>query len=205
MNAYKFRTTDDLDRVADILVNRRLYCSDVEHLNDIREADIRVGNDRGREGKLLEFGLSVTRAIRAYRVCSLSKTFNNPLLWAHYAGGSSGLVIEVPLPAPDSIDVVYDDDFIFLSDYLDAGVDAAVRAALARKTKAWQHEEEVRVIVRAQFCDLPAPIPRVIVGSRMGRTTLHAVAQLCSTHGIAIERAVVADWGVYTVGLQQVG
>ncbi len=131
MKAYKFRSVEDLERVRDILINRRLYCGDVRNLNDIREADIRVGHDRGREAELFEFGFSVTRAISDYRVCSLSKTFNNYLLWAHYAGGSSGLAIEVALPSPDALDVTYDDDFIFLSDYVDAGVDAAVRACSA--------------------------------------------------------------------------
>jgi hypothetical protein len=46
MKAYKFRSVDDLDRVMDILINRRRWCADVRSLNDIREADIRVGDDR---------------------------------------------------------------------------------------------------------------------------------------------------------------
>jgi hypothetical protein len=113
------------------------------------------------------------------------------------------LAIEVALPSPDATDVVYDDDFIFLSDYVDAGVDAAVRAALTRKTKSWQYEEEVRVITRTEFYELPEPIHRIIVGSRIQQSVLRALAQICSTQGIGLERAVIADWGIYTVGVQE--
>lgn len=97
MKAYKFRTAQNFDFVADIIINKRLYCSGAGALNDLREGDIRVGDDRGREIKALDFGRRVSEALRRYRVCSLSKTFNNHLLWAYYAGGFTGMVIEVEL------------------------------------------------------------------------------------------------------------
>jgi len=203
MNAYKFRTADSLDRVTDILMNRRLYCSEIRRLNDIREADIRVGNDRDREVEVFEFGLTVTRGISQHRVCSLCRIFDNPLLWAHYAGGSSGLAIEVVLPSDHATEVTYDDDFVFLSEYIDRGVDAAVRAALARKTKLWQYEQEVRVVTRTEFYYLPTPIQRVIVGPRIDQSTLHSLTQVCSEQAIPLQRAIVADRGIYTVGLQE--
>jgi hypothetical protein len=203
MRAYKFRSVDDLDRVMDILSNRRLWCADVRSLNDIREADIRVGNDHGREVQLFDFGLNVSQGFRDWRVCSLCKTFDHDLLWAHYAGGSRGVAIEVSVPSTDAIPVTYSDDFIFLSDYLEAGVDSAVRAALTRKTKVWQYEQEVRVITRSKFYDLAEPIHRVIIGSRIEHSVVRALAEVCAAHRIGFERAVVADWGRYTVGVQE--
>lgn len=201
VKAYKFRGTENFERIADIQINRRLYCSDVRHLNNIREADIRVGNDRGREVELFQFGLGVTEALASYRVCSLSKTFNNHLLWAHYAGGSSGLAIEVDVPSTDATEMMYAGDFIFLSDYIDDAIEAAVRAALAKEDKVWQYEEEVRVIIRNPYYELPEPIDRVIVGSRMNQSTIRTLAQICLAQGINLERAIVADWGIYTVGV----
>lgn len=203
MKAYKFRSVEDLNRVTDILINRRLWCAEVRSLNDIREADIRVGNDRGREVQLFEFGLNVSKAISDWRVCSLCKTFDHDLLWAHYAGGSRGVAIEVSVPSTDASPVTYSDDFVFLSDYVEAGVDAAVRAALTRKTKAWQYEQEVRVMTRSQFYELVEPIHRVIIGSRVEPPIVRALAEVCAGHGIPMERAVVADWDRYTVGVQE--
>ena len=205
MKAYKFRAAENFERVADILVNRRLYCSDIRHLNDVREADIRVGNDHGRVLELVQFGLAVECALVKHRVCSLSKTFNNQLLFAHYAGGCSGLAIEVDLPSTDATEVIYDDDFIFLSDYIDSGIRAAVHAALAKKGKVWQYEEELRVITESQYYELPKPVNRVIVGSRTDQSVISVLAPICSAEGINLERAVVADWDIYTVGVQEHG
>jgi hypothetical protein len=203
MRAYKFRSVHDLDRVMDIFINRRLWCADVRRLNDIREADIRVGNDRGREVQLLDFGLNVSKAFSEWRVCSLCKTFDHDLLWAHYAGGSKGVAIEVSVPSTDAMPVTYSDDYLFLSEYVEAGVDSAVRAALTRKTKVWQYEQEVRIIRRSKFYDLAEPIHRVIIGSRVAPSVVRVLAEVCAAHGIRFERAVVADWGRYTVGVQE--
>ena len=131
MKAFKYRTAENLHFVFDIIFNRRLYCCTTECLNDIREADVRVDNDRGRETEILEFGPAVTRQLRELRVCSLSKSFNNHLLWAHYAGGYTGMAMEVE-PKDDAIvHVTYDDNFIFLSDLIEKdSVEEAAREVL---------------------------------------------------------------------------
>jgi hypothetical protein len=205
MKAYKFRSANAFERIVDILVNRRLYCSPVEFLNDINEADIRVGNDRGREAEVFQFGMDVDKELDNYRVCSLSKTFYNRLLWTHYGGGSSGLAIEIDLPDTDAVEVSYDDDFIYLSDYIDRSITAAVPATLSRKEKLWQYEEEVRIITRNQYYYLSESIARVIIGSRMSQSCIKELASICSAQGIDLERAIVADWGIYTIGVQGFG
>ena len=203
MKAFKFRTVENLHFVIDIIFNKRLYCCKTELLNDIREADVRVGNDRGREIKIIEFGKEVTKQIREYRVCALCKSFNNHLLWAHYAGGYTGVAIEVELEDRDVTDVIYDDNFIFLSDLVDRGSpDDAARQIFAKKYKAWSHEEEVRLITKTEFYPLIHPICRIIVGSRTNSALVSALHLMCSHFGIAVDRMVVADWGIYTVGAQ---
>ena len=95
MKAYKFRSADNLNVVVDILFNRRLYCGRADQLNDIREGDLRVGNDRGREHQVIEYGDAVSTQLKELRVCALTRSFDNHLLWAHYADGWSGLAVEV--------------------------------------------------------------------------------------------------------------
>ncbi len=112
------------------------------------------------------------------------------------------LAIELEVPDDDAIEVTYDDEFVFLSHFLDSGVDCAVRTPLARKTKIWQHEMEVRVIANDTYSHLPNPIRRVIIGPRMTRATTQAVANICERHKIKFDRAIVADWGFYTMGVQ---
>jgi hypothetical protein len=205
MKAFKYRTVENLHFVFDIIFNRRLYCCTTECLNDIREADVRVGNDRGRETEILEFGLAVTRELHELRVCSLSKSFKNHLLWAHYAGGYTGVAIEVELKDDEIAHVTYDDNFIFLSDLIQKNsAEEAAREVLSRKYKAWSHEEEVRLIVKSEFHRLDKPISRTIVGSRTSPALVSALYLICSHFGIVLERMVVADWGIYTVGAQPV-
>ncbi len=203
MKAYKFRAVENLHFVIDILFNKRLYCCRAEVLSDIREADVRVGNDEGRETKIFNYGQEVTKQLKELRVCALTESFNNHLLWAHYAGGYTGIAIEVELDDDAVTEVVYDDEFIFLSQLIDScPPEAAARHVLAKKYKDWSHEGEVRLITKSEFYPLTHPISRVIVGSRTNPALVSALHLMCSHFGISLERMVVADWGIYTTGAQ---
>jgi len=203
MKLYKFKTIENLHFVIDIVFNKRLFCCKSELLNDIREADVRVGRDQGREKETIDFGDEVARQLRNLRVCSFSKTFNNHLLWAHYAGGYTGVAIEVDLDESEITYVTYDDDYIFLSDLIQRhSAEQAAVSILSRKYKAWSYEEEVRIITRSEFFGLARPISRIIVGSRTTPALVSALYLICNHFGIVLERMVVADWGIYTVGAQ---
>lgn len=203
MKAFKFRTVENLHFVIDIIFNKRLFCCKTEALNDIREADVRVGNDDGRELEIIEFGKKITRELMEHRVCALSKSFDNHLLWAHYAGGYTGVAIEVELEENEINYVKYDDNFIFISDLIDQGsAEEAARQILSRKYKAWSYEEEVRVITKSEYLKLTKPISRVIVGSKTNPALISALSLMCNHFGILLERMVVADWGIYTAGVQ---
>jgi len=203
MKVYKFRTVENLHFIIDIVFNRRLYCCQSDQLNDIREADIRVGNDEGRVHEIIEFGDQVTKRLRELRVCSFSKSFDNHLLWAHYGGGYTGIAIEVDLEDGDVTEVLYDDNFIFLSELIEKGSpENTARQVLARKYKAWSYEEEVRLITKTEYYPLTRPISRIIVGSRTDPALVSALYLICSHFGITLDRMVVADWGIYTVGAQ---
>lgn len=45
MRAFKFRAVENLHFVLDILIHERLYCAPMSVLNDIREGDLRMGQD----------------------------------------------------------------------------------------------------------------------------------------------------------------
>jgi hypothetical protein len=203
MKAYKFRAVENLDFVIDILFNKRLYCCRAEVLNDIREADVRVGNDKGREIEIIKYGEEVGKQLKELRVFALTKSFNNHLLWAHYAGGYTGVVIEVELDDDDVTEVVYGDEFIFLSRLIGFySPEAAARQVLARKYKDWSYEGEIRLITKSEFYPLTHPISCVFVGSRTNSALVSALHLMCVHFGIPLERIVVADWGMYTTGAQ---
>jgi hypothetical protein len=203
MKAYKFRSADNLHFVVDILFNKRLYCCRADQLNDIREGDLRVGNDGGRELQVIEYGDAVSTQLKELRVCALTTSFDNHLLWAHYADGWSGVAIEVEVDDADAVAVTYADDFIYLAQLMESlSPEAAARQALARKYKEWSYEGEVRLITKSEYYTLKRPISRVIVGSRTSPALVSALHVMCNHFGITLDRVVVADWGLYTVGAQ---
>lgn len=181
MKAYKFRAVENLHFVIDILFNKRLYCCRSEVLNDIREAAVRVGNDKGREIEIIEYGEEVAKQLKQLRVCALTKSFNNHLLWAHYTGGYTGVAIEVELDDADVTEVTYGDDFIFLSQLIaSCSPEAAARRVLAKKYKDWSYEGEIRLITKSEFYPLTRPISRVIAGSRTSPALVSALHLMCS-------------------------
>jgi hypothetical protein len=204
MLAYKFRAAENLHFVIDIIVHRRLYCAPTETLNDVREGDVRVGQDEGREVEILEYGMEVNKKVRELRVCALTKSFDNHLLWAHYAGGYGGIAFELDVPDEDLGTVDYGNNFLCLSNY--AGVaspETAARSVLLKKYKDWSYEQEVRLVTKEPFYALVRPIKRIILGSRASSALTATLQILCSHYQIELERMVVADWGIYTVGSQE--
>ena len=204
MLAFKFRTAENLHFVIDILVHRRLYCAPTTTLNDIREGDVRVGQDQDREVAILEYGIEVNKQVRELRVCALTKTFDNHLLWAHYAGGYNGLAFELDIPDEDLGAVEYGDNFIFLSNFADTfSPEETARAVLLKKYKDWSYEQEVRLFSKTPFYTLTRPIKRIILGSRASPALTAALQILCAHYQIELERMVIADWGIYAMGSQE--
>lgn len=206
MKAYKFRTTNNFDHFMDILINGRLYCSDHRDLNDVFEADIRVGKDQGREIELVEKMQHFEKLVKGYRICSLTKTFDNHQLWAYYANGHTGLAIEIELPDDNDkiFDIEYSDDLLFFSDFIDSYEQPQnLFRPLIRKRKTWQHEQELRIITTDNYFDIKGKITAVIAGCRMNSTTQIALDIICSKLKIPFYRAVIADWGIYKIGFQR--
>ncbi len=205
MKAYKFRSITNLHYIVDILFNKRLYCCPADQLNDIREGDLRVGNDRGRELQVIEYGDAVSKQLKTLRVCSLTKSFDNHLLWAHYANGYSGIAIEVEIDDADVTNVIYTDEFIYLANLMESvSPEVAARQALARKYEDWCYEGEVRLITSSEYYQLALPISRIIVGSRTNAALVSALYLMCNHFNITLDRVVLSDGGLYTVGVQPI-
>jgi hypothetical protein len=92
---YKYRSLGNWKFVLDILLNKRLYAASFATLND------------PMEGRYFYFKDEVTRQFRAailyqktgWKICSLSKTATNTLLWSYYAGGHTGIAVGVAVLA----------------------------------------------------------------------------------------------------------
>ena len=206
MKAYKFRTTNNFDNLIDILLNKRLYCADHMDLNDVFEADIRVGKDVGREKEFMTKMRHFQESVKSYRICSLSKTFDNHQLWAYYANGHTGLAIELELSETDDsiFEIEYSDDLLFFSDIIDTyELPKTICKPLLTKRTTWEYEKEIRVVTKDKYFDIKHKITGIIAGTRMNTTTQIALDILCTRIGVPFYRAIIADWGIYTVEYQK--
>ncbi len=152
MLAYKFRSANELHYALDIIFNNRLHCSDWRKLNDPMEGQFGYSYRTTDEHDHSEEVTKIISHKRGFLICSLSRTFNSHLLWAHYASGFSGLAIEVELPE-DAHDVkVVEYRGVFGHVLFDSVIDPeqAAEQILSSKYKEWAYEQEVRILQRGE-------------------------------------------------------
>ena len=141
----------------DIILNNRLHCSDWRKLNDPMEGKFgysyRTTDEQDHSNEVDE----IINHKRELVICSLSKTFNSHLLWAHYASGFSGLAIEVELPdGAHNVRVVeYCGVFGHVSFDRVINPEQAAEEILSSKYQEWRYEQEVRILQRDEWYAYP--------------------------------------------------
>jgi len=196
---FKFRDVQRPNRVLDIILQQRLYCSDLESLNDPTEGVFAFytsqKNDSDEQDKKIK---AINDCIKTLKVCSLSKTFDSHLLWAHYADGFKGIAIEVEIPdSHTSIrEVKYDG--VFSSFNIDNHLNAEDVAidVLTSKFQDWSYEKEVRIIQKDNYFQLANPVTRVIAGCKMPKEIFDAFNIICANQKIPFRRLGIGDEGL---------
>jgi hypothetical protein len=197
MLAYKFRPPSQLKYALDIIRKKRLYCSDWEKLNDPMKGIFRYSYRSDERSLYDEFVRILHRKKKRLLVCSLSKTFDSHLLWAHYAEGFRGLAIEVELPDDSPsiqpikyrevpINVCFDDNFPPTREEI-----------LSSKYVDWEYEGEVRILQPEKWYPLSTPVRRVIAGQRMGPDLFEQLRLTCQRRNIILSRTRIQNYRIY--------
>jgi len=198
MRAYKFRGSNQFDLALDIIFNNRLYCADWSRLNDPMEGSFVYSHSSSDELDYKSIVQEIIEKKQQIRICSLSKTFDCHLLWAHYASGFDGLAVEVELPEEDERvkDVSYRGVFGRLM--MDATIDPsrAAQEVLSSKYSEWEYEKEVRILNHDNFFQLSKPVTRVIAGHRMKPALFEALRIICESKGVGLYRTGIGDEGI---------
>lgn len=160
---FKYRSSREFNYFVDIVLHNRLYTAPYFDLNDPMEGHYTHNGDKKNE--------QMVKAIREgkgkLRICSLSETSEDALMWAHYADGSKGMVIGVNIPKDhEAIRVCYNyqipdfDSFQCQHTYPDYP-----KKILSCKLKAWAYEKERRIFTRKSY--VPVEIGKIILGAKM--------------------------------------
>lgn len=199
---YKFRPLDTPEheqRLEEIL-NGQLWCADWRSLNDPMEGMFVSSRDRELIDSIIDFK-------QGFRVCSLAGAWKAVPLWAYYAGGFSGVAVEVALPRLDApglerlfrqeeliSPVEYRPEWAF-RDRGDCGPEEAARRVLLSKHSHWKHEQEIRVLTRSHYFR-PEAVLRVLFGPRIDEHSKFRIEQLCERLGIECANVQVSSRGL---------
>lgn len=144
MKLYKFRALGnncDLARVLNILDTGCFWGSTFFDLNDPMEGVFTL--DAGKN--VTDLVTKIYKVKTEKKICSFSKSYNNPLLWGYYANGFKGIAIEIETDSenPNIKQVKYTESLQHIGDI--SGEDI-----LTTKLKKWKHEKEYRFIKHQQ-------------------------------------------------------
>jgi len=152
---YKYRATSGsgLLYILDAIVNNRIYLSNCDAMNDPEEGSWDNCEDQPTliKSNYLEAARSLRQIVDSTRFTSFTKECTNPLLWAHYAGGFSGIVFEYEFDQSEyDIRPIEYKGKVKLT--LDKILDVVNRVRmpqdigiLMRKNMCWAYEQEYRL------------------------------------------------------------
>lgn len=164
MILYKYRSLSNFKNFVDIALNSRLYAAPYFDMNDPME-----GQYVYKAGQLSN---ELVRAIKGekerLRICSLSETRSDPLMWAHYADGHRGVCVGVAVD--HSQYEVRRVEYIGPSYVQNAHINGSLETAkriLCHKYEAWHYEQEHRIFVTGGAKFAAIEVKEIWLGSRM--------------------------------------
>jgi hypothetical protein len=151
-------------------------------------------NESFVEQKIKEIGDSK----RQYKICSLSRTFDNHLLWAHYANGFDGVAIEIELPEDNqNIKKLDYDRGVFANVNITPNSDAEkiAKDILFSKYNVWNYEEEIRILHDQSYYQ-NIKVTKVICGHRMNQALYDVLNLVCNQLNIGFTKVGIGDEGL---------
>ena len=155
---YKYRTLQNWKFVLDALLNSRLYAATFEDLNDPMEGLFKYEPSLVNEHILDE----LYNDKKKLKICSLSRTPTNDLMWSYYADGHSGICLEIE---PRGSVVVMPVDYSGIATLSESRGPEFTYTILSREERFWQHEEESRIIMTGTY--VRVKVCRVIFGRKI--------------------------------------
>ncbi len=145
---------NDLENEISAFRTRYVWSSPYKGMNDPMEGFYEPSARLRREPRWRELYREILHAKQATGIACFSETFDNELMWAHYAGNYSGICIAYSATKladnlPDSarlVRIAYAESPIYLSKHDRGDVIQAAQKILSRKKYNWAYEREWRVM-----------------------------------------------------------
>lgn len=202
MNAFKFRTLRDLDRVLGMIRSNDLWCAEWQNLNDPMEG-FYYYDPGGAQTDAQRIINAIRRGKRGRFVCSLSARFDIATQWAYYADEFRGLALEYDLSdlrrsGEVTVDHVrYEPLEASFDIYQDADPERLAELVLLTKIDEWSHEQEIRIISRSSGrLRIPGGVQSVTVGHRMAPEVKEVIFSYCHARDVPVYELVLDGRGM---------
>ena len=191
MKLYKFKSLegDGLLHSLDMIVNKRIYLSTCDFMNDPYEGSwyqkeslsLLCNSDADDYTKQ---AVELYSIVKKTKFTCFTKCFKNTLLWAHYAGGFTGVCFEFELSKKkhDIRDIDYSrkdgKPVISIADIekvLKKSVKPQDIGILRSKANCWVYEEEYRIFSNNNYIE--AKPTRIIFGKMNYNNIFHGIAE----------------------------
>jgi hypothetical protein len=158
----KIESSEHLERELKAIRENHLWCTRFDKLNDPMEGvfDLTPTAARAPDGPLVS--PEVRSVMQQMGVCCFSDTYENDVMWVHYAGEYRGICVKYSthdlrdgLPNAYAVRVQYDIQIpILRADETPDRQEAAMKA-LSSKKSDWYYEREWRLLTKAEAIDVP--------------------------------------------------
>ena len=168
---YKFKSFKNYKHIVDILVNERLHAASYRDLNDNLEGQFYSTVT----GEFIKYRLNPVKEEHIH-ICSFSETYNNHLLWSHYADGHRGIAIGFTIDEKK-----YEISKVNYSGLLSLDVFPVrkddVLNVFQRKIKEWEYEKERRIFLD-QKGYIEVSIKEIIFGQETSKEDKEIITKL---------------------------
>ncbi len=170
---YKYRSLSSVESFRfflDIILNNRLYAANFKDLNDPMEGIFQSYNDKN----IINY---VKGEKNKWKICSITDSFKNTLLWSYYADGHNGCcikfeVVEEEKFKPEKITYIKNIDDIKKEDLSPQ----TAKRLLLKKSKLWELENEFRILSEEQY--IPIRITKILFGVKVESSTFNFYKKL---------------------------
>lgn len=133
---YKYRSLSKIERILEIIIDRKLYGALYTEMNDPMEGYFQYSPDVDRN-----LVRNIMDSKNKRYICSLSRKSNIGLMWTHYADENKGCCIEVEVTSKwERLEVVYSNKIPTLN------ASTTLEDILKVKAQVWHYEEELRYL-----------------------------------------------------------
>lgn len=173
---YKYRSIDNFKNIVDIILKSRLYAAKYSELNDPMEGHY-IYSPNSCPQEIIE---KIKGRKKKIRIVSLSRSFNNFLMWSHYADGHRGIAIGIDINREEYNvrPVNYIDKLTNLKDISNVSIDKFSEKVLSQKLSLWNYEEEERVFVEGSSTFIDVTVRQVIIGKKMSNQNYSFLKEL---------------------------